>query len=331
MSRVPYTYTLDELWSQYVQKKQPKGFPLVSKTKKLKYSNALLCMTRNMLHNQRGVSPVILWVPSGNVFNSDIQPRESLKTDTHRSIFDRYGHKAGNGEQLKVTSHQMRHLLNTIAQRGGLSNQELAKWSGRADPNQNRVYNHMSEYEMVAQVEELDETKELFGPVGTTKMHVPISIQEFNTLEKGPVHITEFGVCVHDYTMSPCDKYRDCLNCSEQVCIKGEVGKLEKIKARLMEVAQQADAAQEALNDGLAGADRWYEYHQNTRKHLTQLVEILESQDVPDGSQIKLINDKSFSTLNRALNSKLSEPNKIQEEEKSLLKDMVGLMGGGLG
>ncbi len=124
----------------------------------------------------------------------------------------------------------MRHLLSTIAERGGMAQDELAKWAGRADAKQNRVYNQMSEFEMVVRAEQFDPSKSLFGPVGEAKKHIPITIQEFNTLEKGTAHVTEYGFCVHDYTISPCDKYRDCLNCAEQVCIKGEEEKLSRIK-----------------------------------------------------------------------------------------------------
>ena len=135
--------------------RQPKEFPWLSKEKGIKYSSALFCMQRNLLHDQRGVSPVVLWRPTNNVFNNDLSPRESLNAN-HKSIFDRYGYKAGDGSRVKLTSHQARHLLNTIAQRGGLSQLQIAKWSGRAEATQNRTYNHMSEYELVALAEELD-------------------------------------------------------------------------------------------------------------------------------------------------------------------------------
>jgi hypothetical protein len=181
----------------------------------------------------------------------------------------------------------------------------------------------MSEYEMVAKAEQLDTSLSLFGPDIEVAKHIPITIQEFNILEKGPVHITEYGVCIHDYTMSPCEKYRDCLNCSEQVCIKGEAEKFRRIKERLFEVEKQFEAAQKALNDGLAGADRWYEYHKNTLEHLMELVKILENPDIPDGSQIKLANNKSFSVFNRAVSSKLSNPDGIATEEKLLLENIA--------
>lgn len=321
-------HTLSELW-KYVLSRQPEGFPWLSKEKKIKYSNALFCMRRNLIGLQRGTSPVILWVPTNNVFNNDVSHRECLKEGEHKSIFDRNGYLDQNGRRLKLTSHQARHLLNTMAQRGGLSQQAIAKWSGRADTKQNRTYNHMSEYEMVARAEQLDTSLTLFGPSGEVGVYLPITIQEFNTLEKGAVHITEYGVCVHDFTMSPCDKYRDCLNCAEQVCIKGEKEKFARIKKRLDEVRKQYVAADKAMSDGLAGADRWYEYHKNTLEHLVQLVSILENPNIEDGAQIKLRNDKAFSPLRRAVESRLVEGD--SPKEAHILEDITKMLGGGFG
>ncbi len=321
------THTLDSIWKK-VLTKQPPNFPWLNEETKIKYSNALFCMTRNLIHKQRGTSPVILWSPTNNVFNNDLSPRKALKSDSHQSIFDRYGYMTKNGERIKLTSHQTRHLLNTIAQRGGLSQLQIAKWSGRADVKQNRTYNHMDEYEMVAQAEALDTSLALFGPVGVVGNHPPVTIQEFNTMEKGAAHITEFGLCIHDYTMTPCEKYRDCLNCTEQVCIKGEQERLSRIRKRLSEVEQQYQAAMDAMNTGMAGADRWYEHHKNTVVRLRELVGILENPDIEDGALIKLKNDKVFSPLSRAVASKLPHASRA---EASMLNDMSGLLGGGLG
>lgn len=323
-------HTLKSLW-KYVLSRQPEGFPWINRERKIKYSNALFCMRRNLIGTGRGVSPVILWAPTHNVVNNDLSPRESLKSSTHQSIFDRHGYLAADGKQIKLNSHQARHLLNTFAQRGGLSQLEIAKWSGRADQKQNRTYNHMSEYEMVAKAEALDTSLTLFGPSGEIDKFLPITIQEFNTMEKGAVHVTEFGVCVHDFTMTPCEKYRDCLNCHEQVCIKGENEKLIRIKARLNKVEQLFQAAENALKEGLSGADRWYEYHKNTFERLLELVSILEHPDVDDGAQIKLRNDKSFSPLRRAIESKQAIIALKNSDDTNLLDDMAKLLGGGLG
>lgn len=322
--------TLSSLWEQ-IKQRQPEGFPWLSKEKGIKYSNAMFCMTRNVLHSQRGVSPVILWVPDGTVFNSDLSPRESLNSDSHKSIFKRYGYKSLDGQPLKLTSHQARHLLHTISMRGGLSEDAAARWAGRADVKQNSVYNHVSEFEMVAKAEALDMSLTLFGPAGNASQYGPISTQEFNFLERGAIHVTEFGVCVHDFTMSPCEKFRDCLNCREQVCLKGDGERLKRIKVRLEEVEKDYAAAKDAIEQGYSGADRWFEGHEKTVVRLRELVQILESPDVPDGSQIKLHDSNNFSHLNRVIQQKSNQARVGRTGDAAMLSEMARQLGSNLG
>ena len=233
-----------------------------------------------------------------------------------------------------MTSHQARHLLNTIAQRGGLSNLEIAKWSGRADVKQNRTYNHMTEYELVGMAERLDPTKALFGPVGEVAKHLPVTMQEFNTLEHSSVHVTEYGYCVHDYTMSPCEKFRDCVNCIEQVCIKGDdTEKLDRIKRRLVKSERLFSLAETAVASGEMGADRWYQYHKKTVTRLRELVAILEEPDIENGAQIKL-RGNDFSQLRRVAEKKSIESIEQKgkaSEEAVMLDDLTTFLGGGFG
>ncbi len=256
--------------------RQPDGFPWINKERKIKYSNALFCMTRNMLHDRRGISPVILWAPDLGILNNDLSPRESLKSDSHKSIFDRWGYKGPDGKRLKLTSHQARHLLTTIGNRGNLSQEDIAKWAGRKDEKQNRVYNQMNEFEMAAAAVAVDTSMTLFGPKGDVEPLVPITAQELNLIERGPVHVTEFGACAHDWIMSPCNKFRDCLNCRESAFIKGETDCLERIKAQFAQITKDFEEAKEAVAKGWSGVDRWYEHHEKKYNRLCQLIELLE-------------------------------------------------------
>ncbi|HII3389171.1 TPA: integrase, partial [Enterobacter cloacae] len=292
-------HTLRSLW-EHTLARLPDDFPWFDKDKGIKYSNALFALNANQFHGNRGCLPVELHKPTNNFFNSDLTPRLALK-GKHTSIFDRHRYHAVNGEPVKLTSHQARHLLNTIAQRGGLSNLEIAKWSGRADVKQNRTYNHMTEYELVGMAERLDSSKALFGPAGEVAKHFPVTMLEFNTLEHAAVHVTEYGYCVHDYTIGPCEKFRDCINCNEQVCIKGEDTEiLDRIKKRLVTLEQMLCIADEAVESGEMGADRWYQYHKKTVTRLRELVAILENPDIENGAQIKL-RGNDFSQLRRVV------------------------------
>ncbi|MGN2242445.1 integrase [Frateuria sp. GZRR33] len=303
LSRRPEGYTLRDL-AHWIKAKQPEDFPWVSRRANVRFSNALFCMTKNQLHAQRGASPVILWSPTGTVFNSDLGPRPGVESE-HRSIFDRYGYHDSDGERLKLTSHQARHLLNTIANRGGMSQDLIAKWSGRADKKQNRVYNHMDEFERVAEAETIDPGRELFGPDGQVSAHAPISMNDLALVERGAVHATDYGVCVHDYVVSPCDRFRDCLNCHEQVCIKGDMEKEKRIRLRKREVEIDLAAARDAVDKGYMGADRWLEHHEKLGRRLAQLVAILDDPAYPNGSLIKLSDGGDYSHLGRAIKEKL--------------------------
>jgi hypothetical protein len=328
LSSVNGAHTLDSLW-KYVIARQPEGFPWLNKKTKLRYSNALFCMTRNLLHGQRGTSPVILWAPDINIFNNDLSDRNRM--ECHRSIFDRWDYKSKDGNSLKLTSHQARHLLNPIGDRGGLTHDELAKWSGRADPKQNRAYIHRSEFEMVAAVEALDPSLALFGPAGEVSQQDPITSQELDFIQRGPLHITEFGVCVHDWVISPCEKFRGCVNCQEHVCIKGDGERLRRIKLQLAEVEKDYAEAKDAIEKGFAGADRWYEGLDKSVSRLRQLVEILEDPDVPDGSQIKLRDGKDYSHLRRVIQTSIGADLLANATSDGLLSQANLRLGGGLG
>lgn len=322
-------YTLNDLW-KYVVSRLPEDFPWYDRDKGIKFSEALCALNANQLHGNRACSPVELHKPSHNFFNNDLSPRVSLTNGSHRSIFDRHGYRSESGAALKLTSHQPRHLLNTVAQRGGLSNLEIAKWSGRASVQQNRTYNHMSDYELVGLAESIDPSKSLYGPSGAVESHIPVTSLEFNTLDRAAAHVTEYGYCVHDYTISPCEKYRDCINCTEQVCIKGDFKNLLRIKERLERTEQLYETAKLALEQGEIGADRWYQYHEKTVFRLRDLVSILEDPKIENGSQVKL-RGNDFSQLRRVIGKKAAEAIESKSAEAAMLADMRDLLGGGLG
>ena len=85
------------------------------------------------------------------------------------------------------------------------------------------------------------------------------------------------------------------------------------------------------MNNGHAGADRWYEYHKNTMCRLQELISILENPQIQEGAQIKLRNDKAFSPLRRAIESKITSPQLNKQRNLTMLEDMTKLLGGGLG
>lgn len=317
--------TLSEIL-EYSMSRVPEDFPWVSQAAGVSYANALFSMTANTLHSTRAALPFIPWLPSVNIVNNDFSPREGV--EAHRSIFDRYGYSHADSSRMKITTHQLRHLLDTMGQRGGLSEEEIARWAGRADVKQNRTYNHVTEIEKVEKLEQF-QLESAFDYGQQIIHHEPVSKGEFELMPKGAAHVTVFGFCVHDYAMSPCGKVRDCTNCDEHVCVKKEDERKARIEERRDDTAAQVNAAREGVSQGLFGADRWLEHHELSLARLNELVGILNDQSVPDGSLIKLKNDNSFSHLKRAIGAKKqSRIASGQSEDIAVVDDLLLLMGG---
>lgn len=205
------------------------------------------------------------------------------------SVFSRFGLSEPDGSPIRVTSHQFRHWLNTLAQRGGLSQLDIAKWSGRKDIRQNEAYDHMSGDELLGKLRAIagkDESfLELHRKVGDL---IPISRDEFLGLQIPAVHMTELGYCVHDWTLLPCPLHRDCVHCMEHWFIKGDRKRMERIRSCLKEAEEQLAMAEDAFACGYAGSDRWSEHQRATVHRLRNLVEIFDDPKVADGAMIRL-------------------------------------------
>tara|TARA_B100001059_G_C17839269_1_gene590775 strand:+ start:4701 stop:5231 length:531 start_codon:yes stop_codon:yes gene_type:complete len=120
------------------------------------------------------------------------------------------------------------------------------------------------------------------------EISTPETLQEINTRSAQTAHVTEFGACMHDYIMSPCSKHRDCINCEEQRCIKGDDVKLEKLIQRLERENMLVDGDKKAVEDGLLNADRHYQKRLITIRRCEELIGILSDENVPDDSVVKL-------------------------------------------
>lgn len=317
--------TLDDIFN-YSMSRMPDDFPWVNQQAGVSYANALFSMTANTLHSTRASVPFIPWLPSVNIVNNDFSPREG--TVHHQSIFDRYGYLHADGSRMKITTHQLRHLLDTMGQRGGLSEEEIARWAGRADAKQNRTYNHVTEIEKVEQLEQF-QLESAFDYGQQLIHHEPVSKGEFELMPKGAAHVSIYGFCLHDFTMSPCGKVRDCTNCDEHVCVKKEDERKVRIVDRRDAIEEQVRAARDGVNQGLYGADRWLEHHELSLARLNELVGILNDPSIPDGSLIKLKNENSFSHLKRALGAKKqSYVTSEHSEDSDVVDDLLLLMGG---
>lgn len=297
--RLPLQYRFEDVEKAIIGM-LPNGFPIYDQETGLKYSEALIIVPKNLFHEERGTYRCMFETIGTDDINDELGSGEKHKKS---SIFSRLGIKDANGNSFKITSHQFRHWLNTIAQNAGLSQLHIAKWSGRKDIRQNAAYDHVTGNELIAKAHELSNGK-LFGPIADFVMHAPMSREEFLKLAFPTAHVTEYGYCVHDWTMMPCEKYRDCLLCTEHLCVKGNL-RTEGLKTKLTETEELLRRAKIATDEGYFGADRWVDHHKRILDVLRGHKEILNDPTIPDDSVYQLSGIREHSPVFQAIEDRM--------------------------
>lgn len=286
----------------------PSGFPITDKITDCKYSEALFVARKNELGSQRGTYNCMFESISINQINSALGGRVE---HGFQSIFTRFGYVEPDGSNINISTHQFRHYLNTLAQAGGLSQIDIAKWSGRKDIRQNAAYDHVTPGQMIQKIRDaIGDDSVMFGPLAELGKKTLIPRDEFARLVVPTAHTTELGYCIHDYTMSPCQIHMDCINCGELICVKGDVEKERKLRQQLDEAQGLLQQAEQATREQYYGSDRWLDHHKVTVERLTELLLIMDNPNVPDGAVIQLSPPKS-TTQTISMPKKLNKPVKI--------------------
>ncbi|ALB92652.1 integrase [Burkholderia pseudomallei] len=304
----------------------PAMFPVLEESTGLKYSEALMVVPKHTFHNKKATYTCLIEAVTIQHINDGLGARLEHGAS---SVFDVFGLTEADGSPIRVTSHQFRHYLNTLAQAGGLSQLDIAKWSGRKDIRQNEAYDHVTADEMVATIRDaVGDASKAIGPLSILPKHPLIRRDEFARLMIPTAHTTDIGYCVHDYTMAPCQVHLDCINCQEHVCIKGDETKASRLRQQLLEAEGLLAKAEAAVKDGYWGSDRWLEHHRLTTERLRQLCQIMDDPKVPGGTVIQLNNVQSASRIEQAAVARAMLPAPPEKEDPISLESLRALLEG---
>lgn len=286
----------------------PSGFPVMDRDTGCKYSEALFVVRTNELGAQRSTLNCMIESISINQINTALGSRVE---HGFNSIFTKFGYVEPDGSNINISTHQFRHYLNTLAQAGGLSQIDIAKWSGRKDIKQNAAYDHVTPGQMVQKIREsIGDDSVMFGPLAELSKKTLIPRDEFARLVVPTAHTTELGYCIHDYTMSPCQVHMDCINCTDLICIKGDPEKELKLRTQLDEAKELMLKAELATKEQYYGSDRWLDHHKVKVERLSELLSIIDNPNVPNGSVIQLSPPKS-PTQKISIQKKLNKSAKV--------------------
>ena len=254
-----------------------------------------LCLAREFeCHKEFSARPFSWKLIDSTAINDRLGRRQNL------SLFERSGLQNPDGSCIYVTTHQLRHWLSTMSVRAGMDNYTLARWAGRARIEDNRHYDHRTQEERSHELRLLL-GKGRLGTLERFKTRQPVTYQELGVDRLGTALATLYGLCLHDYTMSPCLKATECMTCTEHRCIKGDHVTLDRIK-RLEEMGVYLlDKARQDAAGGDFGTDRWVDHHVWKLTNVRTIRRLLEAQSVPDGAVIGIPAEYDPSPIRRSL------------------------------
>ncbi|VEI11824.1 DNA-binding protein [Klebsiella aerogenes] len=262
-----YNYSLSELW-EMISSGFSRDFPWYDKEKSIRFSNALCLLNPRQFSLSQMSDIYSLYKPTKGFFFNDIQNKMRNESG-FKSIFARYGYYDIEGKPLLIRSHQPRHLLNTIAHYGEMSELDIAKWSGRVNVNQNRVYNHVSEEDMLDKIRAIKLNKSNYCKMESIPSNE--SPVDFDNLYQGAIHLTEFGYCVHNYLVQPCSKINQFVEYNNETLNMKSVDRI-RLQSVREKVIQLINITQIAFENGDYGADKWLQYHKKNLERINKLL-----------------------------------------------------------
>jgi len=270
----------------------PYGFPLADKRAGLLASGALFCLPRHVMRTDGGLQLHVPDLISMHQIFHDLggKPNGTTVFRRHKLLDIR------TGQPWKLTTHQPRHLLNTLAQSKHLSETLIAFWSGRKRVDQNQWYNHIPHeafieaYVMMGRhaPREIGVVGPLADKVVERARREMVPHDEALRLELGSIISTRYGLCRHNYALTPCPKDKHCIGCGENTFVKGDARQIAE--ARRQQATSEVAVAncRRAIAEGEPGVDRWLARHEEAAVRWALAVERMTDPAIPDGTLITL-------------------------------------------
>lgn len=263
--------TLEAEWWELFLKKWKNSLGAVwpyavnTETYKLEADRALLLVYDGQLDTRtKYQSKIFLEAPSFKSLDKLLSEQSSSR---NLSVFQRLDIRLPDGSHPSIQTHQLRHFLNTMAQRAGLPEPVIAAWSGRRNIAQNVVYDHRTDAERlrahgyaVADYDEAQVDDLLARQVGLAfeGAIAPPSIEVLSATEASVrelnrqlmISITQFGFCVGDLKSDPCPHAMNCLSCARLVVCKGAAKAKALIEDKIRRLKGQRDLLRAHLAEG---------------------------------------------------------------------------------
>lgn len=182
-------------------------------------------------------------------------------------VFARFDIREEDGSYCHVTSHQFRHWLNDLADKGGMPVDSISRWLGRENRRQTEMYRHATPDERLQWVKQGIRDGQIQGAVTDAYFTLPLAEREsFLEGQVQAVHVTPMGICVHDFAVEPCPYHLNCLRgCPDYMRTRGD----HKERRHLLSLKADTEEAlahvqRVAIEKGTVTVQAWVNHHEQT-------------------------------------------------------------------
>ncbi|MEE4246977.1 MAG: hypothetical protein V2I33_16310 [Kangiellaceae bacterium] len=195
--------------------------------------------------------------------------KRSYGTKNHEdSVFSRLGIiDEDTDEPVKMTSHDIRHWLNTVYQQGGLSQDQIALIFNRKVKKQNQTYDQTSNAERQRRIRAAIKDNEALGRIADNYTAIADysrdEAEDYLEAVTRMINPMPHGLCMLDWSTTPCPHHLSCFDCDSS----------EPSPCEHLIIDKKSDEQIIEI--------------QRIHKESNLIVEALELQDLTDSPQIK--------------------------------------------
>lgn len=276
----------------------PKGWPWFEKKLKLRFSDAMFVSLKYQMNSVRNTIENETDIIKKANFRDWLRSKDGKNSWTgeplrQKGFFDRIGHEGLELKTEDYNSHAYRHLVNTAARLGGMSEFEVNIWSHRKQQGQGEVYNHTTGEQRRNLILHGDHKGKELSPderlahinnsLPMTRKNLGMRFEIVGNNVGGFTFNHPLGTCVHNYVEGPCLRNMDCVMCPENLHCKGDKRTLKNL---MHELEESNSFLQMAIESSDSMATKRYEPRSEILSALTDILG--ENSPLADGDLVIL-------------------------------------------
>jgi hypothetical protein len=208
-------------------------------------SQSLFIYFRNAGHAGRPDNPLLVELLNEQAINDFLGGRVDNGRTVVKSAFEKYGIRNGKGEFFSMRSHQFRHWVTTKAAQAGVPDHVIARWQGREHIGDLEAYKHLSPDDRLNALRTGLKSGRIKGQIAEMYFSIAEDVRDvFLEGQLQAVHVTPLGLCVHDFKVTPCPKFLNCVKDCEDYILdtanKKHIDNLVQLKIRTELALDQA-------------------------------------------------------------------------------------------